>query len=123
MLYLDDGINSCESKALFKQRKATNEEIEIAMGKINDWNKRKLNIAIYELKVEDKKCCLYSLAKSKRTSVKLPVFTGERSECFLKFKKKEVEKGTKMNRVSMYSPSSETVLAKIQKHSYLKTWK
>ena len=59
---------------------------------------QELNVAIDQLKDEDNKRCLYSLAKSKTASVKLPMFTGERSEDFSKFKR-EMEKGMKTNRV------------------------
>ena len=139
---IDDDIVSNESKALSKEVKkfldcdqVADEDIEIALGKVDDWNKRfervkdkayaikrnsqcfnlddprvsnaqsavahleqELNIAIDQLKDEDNKRCLYSLAKSKTASVKLPIFTGDRAEDFPKFKK-EVEKGMKTNRV------------------------
>ena len=58
---------------------------------------KELNDATDQLKAEDNKHCLYSLSKSKTASVKLSVFTGERSEDFSKFKKRMV-KGMKMNR-------------------------
>ena len=139
---IDDEIVSKESKALsnevrkfFDCGQLADEDIELALGKINVWNKRlervkekayaikrnsqcfnlndpkvsssenavanlaqELNEAIDQLKAEDNKRCLHSLSKSKTASVKLPIFTGECSEDFSKFKK-EVEKGMVTNRV------------------------
>ena len=139
---IDDDIVSKESIALSKEVKKyldceqiADEDIETALGKVEEWNKKferlkdktyaikrnsecfnlndprvsnsqnavanleqELNVAIEQLKDEDNKRCLYSLAKSKTAAVKLPMFTGERAEDFSKFRK-EVEKGMKTNRV------------------------
>ena len=47
---------------------------------------QQLSIAMDELKEEDTKRCLYSLARSKTASVKLPIFTGDQYEHFSKFR-------------------------------------
>ena len=65
-----------------------------------------LNVAIGQVKEEDSDRCLYSLAKSKTVTVKLPIFTGAQAEDFSKFRK-EVEKGMKINRVRMYDQVSK----------------
>ena len=67
---------------------------------------QELNVAIDQIKEEDSNWCLYSLAKSKTTTVKLPVFSGAQDEDFSKFKK-EVEKGMKINRVKKYDQVSK----------------
>ena len=139
---IDDEIVSKESKALSKEvqkfldfDEVADEDIETALGQIDEWNKKlkrvkdkaytikrnslcfnlndprvsnsenavdkleqELTDAIGKLLAEDSKRCLYSLSKSKTASVKLPIFTGECSEDFSKFKK-EVEKGMVTNRV------------------------
>ena len=147
---IDADIISNESKVLAREIKkfldsdeATDEEIETAMGKIDDWNKRferikdksyaiqrnsqcynlndprvsnsqatitnlehELNMAIDQVKEEDSKRCLYSLAKSKTATVKLPIFTGAQAEDFSKFRR-EMEKGMKINRVRRYDQVSK----------------
>ena len=147
---IDADIVEKESKILSKEIKkfhdsdqATDEEIEAAMVKIDDWNKRferikdktyaiqrnsqcynlnhskvsttqaiinnleqELNVAVDQLKEEDNHRCLYSLAKSKTATVKLPVFSGLQAEDFSKFRK-EVEMGMKINRVRRYDQVSK----------------
>lgn len=63
-------------------------------------------MAIDQVKEEDSNRCLYSLAKSKTATVKLPVFAGTQAEDFSKFRR-EVEKGMKINRVRKYDQVSK----------------
>ena len=65
-----------------------------------------MNMAIEHIVFEDDTRQLYSLAKSTTASVKLPIFSGEQSEDFTRFRK-EMEKGFKTNRVKRFDQTSK----------------
>ena len=68
--------------------------VEAVMGNLE----ADMDIAVDDITSEDKNRCLFSLSRSKAADVKLPGFSGNKEEDFLKFRK-EFEKGLKTNRV------------------------
>ena len=119
----------------FEWDSATDSEIEIALKKVDDWNKRyekllnkkydiqrrvkihdlddtklkaattyvntlgaELEVKAAEIKFEDEERCLYSLNRTKTSTVRLPAFSGQDDEDFSIFER-DIKKGFVTNRI------------------------